>query len=431
MKRQLPDWARYPDPPRVRALPNLAVAKDSDDPIRQFYLRRLAGGVLRGLYAMRPVLDPSTLTASIWLEDAICALPTAQRLRAVDHPFVHYEWFKIMEAFSEGGINELGMRIHKFGRHFVLPTLTGGGADALHLPVWLNHGELRFSGHAVHLLQLPDPDYSGPAVLRGDGNGVDISLSGGRMRVSVYELVSADAPTGSHSVTRRRALVPGSPIELDSSDDCVEELFCSINSKPAEPGAPITNLEPFGAVSVEVKDDFAAALGLIQASDPEMAQELPIYTKIIIPFRSPGTSSFTENAFMGAVFLSESLRPFSSALYTAEHLLHEHSHLRLALVMELDDLSHSHDESRFASPWRRDPRPLLGLIQGAFVFARLSKFMRLAHKATGNADFSARREQINRDLEAALVVLRGRGVVHTALGHSLLDQYESELNLAC
>ncbi|WP_218925041.1 aKG-HExxH-type peptide beta-hydroxylase, partial [Bacillus cereus] len=76
------------------------------------------------------------------------------------------------------------------------------------------------------------------------------------------------------------------------------------------------------------------------------------------------------------VFMGESKHPFSDEYFTAEHLLHESSHLRLTLVMGKDPLVKPKDETkRFNSPLRKDPRPLMGIIQGAYVFARIAVFL--------------------------------------------------------
>ncbi|GAA0229719.1 HEXXH motif domain-containing protein [Cryptosporangium japonicum] len=58
----------------------------------------------------------------------------------------------------------------------------------------------------------------------------------------------------------------------------------------------------------------------------------------------------------------------------AEALVHEHQHIKLWALLALVPLVDSADERLFYAPWRADPRPAGGLLQGAYAFFGLVDF---------------------------------------------------------
>lgn len=88
--------------------------------------------------------------------------------------------------------------------------------------------------------------------------------------------------------------------------------------------------------------------------------------------------SATNSELLGAVFVTMHDDP----LLVGEQLVHELSHTRLFCVQMLDDLlleatpNDSWTDARYYSPWRRDPRPLNGVLHGVFVFGAVAEYWR-------------------------------------------------------
>ena len=82
-------------------------------------------------------------------------------------------------------------------------------------------------------------------------------------------------------------------------------------------------------------------------------------------FGLSATSAFAA----GAVALTEP----SSALGLAATLVHEHQHLKLNALHDLLPLFVESDR-RYYSPWRNDPRPVAGLLHGAYAFLGVGDF---------------------------------------------------------
>jgi HEXXH motif-containing protein len=91
---------------------------------------------------------------------------------------------------------------------------------------------------------------------------------------------------------------------------------------------------------------------------------------VIVPLVPKGDlDSATSPAAFGAI--ATSWPP--SAVSMAETLVHEFQHIKLCGVMDMWPLIAPCEQKSYA-PWREDPRPAGGLLQGAYAFAGISRF---------------------------------------------------------
>jgi HEXXH motif-containing protein len=88
--------------------------------------------------------------------------------------------------------------------------------------------------------------------------------------------------------------------------------------------------------------------------------------------RRPGAVSSSSAEAFGAVTMSLPPDPVTCA----ELLVHEVRHLVLGAVLDLADLTRSDDGSPYYAPWRDDPRPVSGLLQGTYAFFGVAGFWR-------------------------------------------------------
>ena len=74
----------------------------------------------------------------------------------------------------------------------------------------------------------------------------------------------------------------------------------------------------------------------------------------------------------------------------ASTLTHEVQHLKLCAVLDIVRLTRPDDGSRYYAPWRTDPRPIAGLLQGAYAYLGVTEFWRRQRQlATGAAELRA------------------------------------------
>lgn len=129
---------------------------------------------------------------------------------------------------------------------------------------------------------------------------------------------------------------------------------------------------------------------LLVREQPGRARSIAATLRTIAPLPAgqrfrPLSASGTE-AFGGAL-LSEP----DDAIQLAATLVHESQHHKLGALTHLLTLVRADSNRRFYAPWRDDPRPVGGLLQGSYAFAGVADFWRIRrlHALAGDADLAA------------------------------------------
>lgn len=115
-------------------------------------------------------------------------------------------------------------------------------------------------------------------------------------------------------------------------------------------------------------------------------------------------SASTGDAF-GAVMCSLPPDPVRLAV----SLAHEFMHIKLGALMHLVSLTHGPGDPCLYAPWRDDPRPAGGLLQGIYAFYGIANFWRTQRRAAGSPhpklddfEYAYSREQTREALAIAL-----------------------------
>jgi uncharacterized protein len=105
-------------------------------------------------------------------------------------------------------------------------------------------------------------------------------------------------------------------------------------------------------------------------------------------------------------------------------LIHEFQHVKLGAVLDLYDLYDPSDRRLFHAPWREDPRPLEGLLQGTYAHLAVTAFWQARRNAAAGpaAETAAQRFAHWRARTCdAIETLAGSGSL-TALGMQFVDE---------
>ncbi|MET8977047.1 HEXXH motif domain-containing protein [Streptomyces sp. NPDC004539] len=159
---------------------------------------------------------------------------------------------------------------------------------------------------------------------------------------------------------------------------------------------------------------FTEAWHILAADDPEAARAMAAGLRTVVPrprsepYRPHSASS--GDAF-GAVVASEPDDPEQLACT----LVHEFQHHKLSAFMHLFTLYDDGGTERFYAPWRDDPRPLGGLLQGVYAFTGVTAFWRRRPGLVAGFEYALWREQTLTALDG----VRGAGRL-TPLGRDLL-----------
>jgi uncharacterized protein len=150
------------------------------------------------------------------------------------------------------------------------------------------------------------------------------------------------------------------------------------------PAAPRASQEEFAGWS----ENFAAAWDLILADFSDYAPGLAAGLKAVMPLAPSSAdsdiSSTARNAF-GAVAVAPAADPATLALL----LIHEFQHVKLGAILDLFELYDKDDIRLFRAPWRKDKRPLEGLLQGTYAHVAVADFWRIRQQIGGQTGDAA------------------------------------------
>ncbi|MEV0718404.1 HEXXH motif domain-containing protein [Asanoa sp. NPDC050611] len=126
---------------------------------------------------------------------------------------------------------------------------------------------------------------------------------------------------------------------------------------------------------------FADAWELLMRHLPERAAELGAGLRTLVPLVEDGQSarSATIRHAFGVFGLT---RPPSAAEF-AVTAVHEFQHSKLSAMLDLVPMSDASDRGRYFAPWRTDPRPLPGLLQGVYAFVGVADTWRALRAVDG------------------------------------------------
>ncbi|MGI5170037.1 aKG-HExxH-type peptide beta-hydroxylase [Spirillospora sp. CA-253888] len=142
----------------------------------------------------------------------------------------------------------------------------------------------------------------------------------------------------------------------------------------------------------------AGAWRVLVENHRTQAEELAAGLHTVIPLRRvPHTAvvSATSPAAFGAVAASLP----ADDVTLAETLVHEFQHVKLGALLDMLLLVRPGTTAapRYYAPWRNDPRPLMGLLQGTYAFFGVARFWRGQRRAMpgldGHVEFARRRAE--------------------------------------
>jgi HEXXH motif-containing protein len=111
---------------------------------------------------------------------------------------------------------------------------------------------------------------------------------------------------------------------------------------------------------------------LLVSQHAEVAAEIAAMVRVLTPLSAPheGQLSATSRDTFGAILLSRPVDGTGLAVTMA----HEIQHAKLSALLDLLPMTTGSAESRYYAPWRDDPRPASGLLQGAYAFLGVAGF---------------------------------------------------------
>lgn len=237
------------------------------------------------------------------------------------------------------------------------------------------------------------PAASGPAVVRSDGELTQVIAADGTATVVPAER-NRDAPgwTGLRRLHARHDDLELA-VDLDDVDRYRATVYPDVAGRLADDEAREWSLLLREGWSLLVRDHRPYAEALAAGLRSIVAQ---------VSAETGRSVSATSTDAFGSIAMS---RPPDAATF-AVTLIHEFQHAKLSALLDLLPLYESRAGTRYYAPWRDDPRPLGGLLQGAYAFAGVTDFWRVHRHAEGgdrsdlaSFEFARWREQTSRAVE--------------------------------
>ncbi|GAB1822953.1 aKG-HExxH-type peptide beta-hydroxylase [Herbidospora sp. RD11066] len=229
-------------------------------------------------------------------------------------------------------------------------------------------------------LMLPSLGLLTPA-----GTATEIDVDGTRLSASDWSAdldLSADGP--GWRVLHRIELADGFEVILDDLDP----------HRWSETGEVAPRLDEQAAADWGVQ--LRGAWKVLKARHPVVSAEVETIISAIAPIRSQGSgvASASSRQSFGTIAMST---PGGRPAWLAETLAHEIQHAKLDALMQLVPLIRYERTDRYYAPWRPDPRPAHGLLQGAYAYLGVVEFWRREHPfegRLGRVEFARWREAV-------------------------------------
>lgn len=203
-----------------------------------------------------------------------------------------------------------------------------------------------------------------PSVGRAATSAGHVRVSAGSLEVDGTRLPhDRDADTAGWQRLRR--------LSADSDGSAIAPLVDDIDPYRAS-GADSPSGRLPAAEAAEWQAVLQDAWDLLVSHHAEVAAEVAAMVRVLTPLCPPqgGQVSATARDAFGAILLS---RP-ADATGLAVTMAHEIQHAKLSALLDLLPMTAGSSGARFYAPWRDDPRPASGLLQGAYAFLGVAGF---------------------------------------------------------
>ncbi|GAA4207400.1 HEXXH motif domain-containing protein [Streptosporangium oxazolinicum] len=220
--------------------------------------------------------------------------------------------------------------------------------------------------------------------VRPDGDGAELDAGGLTVRVHP----SGDRP-GWQALHRLR-VNPGLDLVVDDLDPyrwAAEEV--------AEPRLEPERLRAWG-------EHLEGAWRVLIAHHRTVAEEVGLAVSVLTPIKAPerGQNSASSRETFGTIAMSD---PWDGVGLAAT-FAHEIQHAKLTALTEVIPLTLPDDGRRYYAPWRDDPRPVYGLLQGSYAYLGVAEFWRRQHRFEREEEAFRARVELARWRRAAYAV---------------------------
>jgi HEXXH motif-containing protein len=281
---------------------------------------------------------------------------------------------------------------------YALRRRAGGAMDGL--PLWVDFGSI----HAVALVAAAKTGLTWRTSVPARGGDVVLPTLGMARFTASDRIVQAHTESGliRLSTGARCIDIESGNARSTETDDAVGIWLAlrrlSVDNDGRRLDVWLDDLDPFRDLAdpvppARLSDDaverwrklLAGAWDVLCAHHAETADAMSNGVVSLVPLQTePGwdSRSASNGEAFGSVMVSEP--PDEVTLAVA--LVHEFQHIKLGALMHLLTIVSDDDGSLYYAPWRDDPRPLSGFLQGIYAFFGIAAFWRVHRLTVTGAD---------------------------------------------
>ncbi|MFD9817551.1 FxsB family cyclophane-forming radical SAM/SPASM peptide maturase [Streptomyces violascens] len=295
------------------------------------------------------------------------------------HPYTRPWALSVLEgkAAPAGGLAEIAAATvlrARLGRSVTVPLRDGG----LRLP---GLGSLRLDGGAR------------AAEVTAGADGFTVRAGSGRLDIGWHEGLDGPTPRW-HPV--RLFEGEGWSVAIEDTDPLRDCHKWPVSGRLAADEAKLW------------AEDLTGAWSLIRRELPAYADGVAAGLRLITPLYAQERSNVSAacKEAWGAIGAARPASPDQLALL----IVHEFQHVKLAAVLDAVDLYDTADRNLYYAPWRDDPRPIGGLLQGTYAHIAVTDFWRVrrqtadapSERGAAEAQFARWRQQTAEAVEELL-----------------------------
>jgi HEXXH motif-containing protein len=235
----------------------------------------------------------------------------------------------------------------------------------------------------------------------------DTSQGRARVRCADYDIEIPDDPRhGGHRWWNLRAVaLPFRDRTVDVSLDDIDR-YRNFDE-------PIAERRLDGAEHERWTTQLTDAWRVLETAWPQQRAAMAAGLLSIVPLPE-GDGREIRSASTGDGFGAALLSPHPDAVTLAASLVHEFQHIKLGSLLHLiplvdQEMEEKQEKDLVYAPWRDDPRPVSGLLQGVYAFLGISEFWRrqrgfapAGDRAAAEFEFAYARRQANTGLRTLL-----------------------------
>jgi HEXXH motif-containing protein len=202
------------------------------------------------------------------------------------------------------------------------------------------------------------------------GEWIRLNSDGERLRVGEHIDVACAALVPDDGSGSTAPHWRGTPLARVVADGQAWEVLLEITDRHLDRYALPMLTELTAAEVTTWRERIQAAWELLVSYHAWAAGPIAAAVSVIVPLESRSDlDSATSPAAFGAIATSLPRSPVS----TAETLIHEFQHTKLCGLLDMLRLVEPDDKRGYA-PWREDPRPMSGILQGLYAFTGIVRF---------------------------------------------------------